>query len=225
MIYITGDMHGDISSFKNPKLKKLGEKDYFIVCGDFGFLWDSESEKEKKNLEILKSKKYNICFVDGAHENFDMLNSYTPYRWKGGNVHKIADNIFHLMRGEIFTFEGKDFFVMGGGESEDRDMRTEGKTWWKAEMPDAQEIKNAEDNLKSAGYSVNYILTYEAPAIAKDFLKLQTNHSVHISPLNTYLQELMKRVNYHQWYFGSLHMDLDITKKMTAVFNKIYEIK
>ena len=224
MIYVTGDTHGDISWFKNSKLKKLGEKDTLIVCGDFGFLWDN-SGQEKKNLEILKSKKYTICFVDGAHENFDILNSYTPYRWKGGNAHKIADNIYHLMRGEVFTLENKTFFVMGGGESEDRDMREPGISWWEEEMPSAEEIKNAEDNLKFNEYRVNYILTYEAPAIAKDFLKLHTNQAAKLSPLNTYLQELMKNVEYYHWYFGSLHTDQQITSRMTAVFNKIYELK
>ena len=225
MVYITGDTHGDISWFKNPKLKKLGEKDILIVCGDFGFLWDINNPKEQKNLEALKSKKYTICFVDGAHENFDILNSYTPYRWKGGNAHKIADNIFHLMRGEIFTLDGKTFFVMGGGESDDRDMREDGISWWEDEMPNGEEIKNAEDNLKTAEYKVNYILTYEAPAIAKDFMKLHTKEAARITPLNTYLQNLTKSVDYYHWYFGSLHTDKQISKKMTAVFNQIYEIR
>lgn len=224
MIFVTGDTHGDISWFKNPRLKKLGEKDTLIVCGDFGFLWD-KSEKQKKNLETLKSKKYTICFVDGAHENFDILNSYTPYRWKGGNAHKIADNIFHLMRGEVFTLEEKTFFVMGGGESDDRDMREPGISWWEEEMPSAEEIKNAEDNLKFNDFKVNYILTYDAPAMAKDFLNLHTNQASAMSPLNTYLQELMKNVEYYHWYFGSLHTDKEITSRMTAVFNKIYELK
>ncbi len=224
MIFVTGDTHGDISWFKNPRLKKLGEKDTLIVCGDFGFLWD-KSEKQKKNLETLKSKKYTICFVDGAHENFDILNAYTPYRWKGGNAHKIADNIFHLMRGEVFTLEEKTFFVMGGGESDDRDMREPGISWWEEEMPSAEEIKNAEDNLKFNDFKVNYILTYEAPAMAKDFLNLHTNQASAMSPLNTYLQELMKNVEYYHWYFGSLHTDKEITSRMTAVFNKIYELK
>ena len=225
MVYITGDTHGDISWFKNPKLKKLGEKDILIICGDFGFLWNPKSEAEKKNLEILKSKKYTICFLDGAHENFDMLDAYTPYRWKGGNAHKIANNIFHLMRGEIFTLDNKTFFVMGGGESDDRDMREPGVSWWEEEMPNAEEIKNAEDNLKDANYNVNYILSYEAPAVAKDFLKLHLKEAAKISPLNTYLQELTKNVDYYHWYFGSLHTDLQISKKMTAVFNEIDEIR
>lgn len=225
MVYITGDTHGDISWFKNSKLKKLSEKDILIVCGDFGFLWNPQDPKEQKNLEMLKSKKFTICFVDGAHENFDLLNAYTPYRWKGGNAHKIADNIYHLMRGEIFTLDNKTFFVMGGGESDDRNMREEGVSWWEDEMPNGEEIKNAEDNLKDADYSVNYILTYEAPAIAKDFLKLHTNEAARISPLNNYLQELTKDVQYYHWYFGSLHTDMQISKKMTAVFNQIHEIK
>ena len=225
MVYITGDTHGDISWFKNPKLKKLGEKDILIICGDFGFLWNPKSEAEKKNLEILKSKKYTICFLDGANENFDMLDAYTPYRWKGGNAHKIANNIFHLMRGEIFTLDNKTFFVMGGGESDDRDMREPGVSWWEEEMPNAEEIKNAEDNLKDANYNVNYILSYEAPAVAKDFLKLHLKEAAKISPLNTYLQDLTKNVDYYHWYFGSLHTDLQISKKMTAVFNEIHEIR
>lgn len=225
MIYITGDTHGDITCFKNPRLNKLTEKDILIVCGDFGFIWNPENEEEKKNMEILKKKKYTICFVDGAHENFDVLNSYQPYRWKGGNCHKIAKNIYHLMRGEVFTFDGKSFFVMGGGVSEDADMRVENSTWWECEQPSAEELKNGVENLFADDKTINYILTYEAPTIAKDILKQKTKQNITISPLNTYLQELMKNVDYMHWYFGSLHFDMKISKKMTAVFNDIIEIK
>lgn len=224
MVYITGDVHGDIRFFKNPKLKKLTEDDTLIICGDFGFLWDA-GEKEKKALEVLKKKKYTICFVDGAHENYDILNSYQPYRYKGGNAHKIAPNIFHLLRGEIFTFDKKTFFCMGGGESEDAEMREEGKSWWRDEMPNAEELLNGAQNLKDADYTVDYVITHEAPAIAKDFIRLHSNTEMHLAPLNTYLQELMKSVEYNHWFFGSLHMDLNISKKMTAVFNDIIKIR
>lgn len=224
MVYITGDIHGDINFFKNPKLRKLTEEDTLIVCGDFGFIWNS-SEKEKKCLEILKKKKYTICFVDGAHENFDILNSYPPYRYKGGNAHKIAPNIYHLLRGEVFTIDKHTFFCMGGGESEDVAMRTNGRTWWESEMPNAEDLKNGARNLKDYDYNIDYIITHEAPAIAKDFIRLHTNSEMHLSVLNTYLQELMKSVEYNHWYFGSLHMDLPISKKMTAVFNEVIKIR
>lgn len=224
MIYITGDTHGDLSCFKNSKLSKLGEKDILIVCGDFGFIWDPDNPDEQKKMEWLKKRKYTICFVDGAHENFDVLNSYTPYRWKGGNAHKIADNIYHLMRGEVFTFENKTFFVMGGGESDDAYMRQDGVSWWESELPSAEDLKNGISNLNDSEKNINYILTYEAPTIAKDILKQRTNQNIIITPLNTYLQEIMHNVDYMHWYFGSLHIDLNISKKMTAVFNEIIQI-
>ena len=226
MVYITGDIHGDITFFNNPQLKRLTEKDILIVCGDFGFIWNPNDEKEKKNLEKLKKQKYTICFLDGAHENFDILDSYPPYRYRGGNTHKIADNIYHLLRGEIFDFDNKTFFVMGGGESDDIDMRLEGRSWWKHELPTGEELLNGGENLKNSEYKVNYILTYEAPAAAKDFLRMHTNNTtLQISILNNYLQELMKNVEYVHWYFGSLHLDLPISRKMTAVFEKIIPIK
>ena len=225
MIYITGDTHGDISRLKSTKLSKLGEKDYLIICGDFGFIWNPQDEKEKKNLEWLKKRKYTICFVDGAHENFDVLNSYQPYRWKGGNAHKIAKNIYHLMRGEIFTLEGKTFFVMGGGESDDASLRISGESWWEAELPSADELKNGVENLENTQRNINYILTYEPPTIAKDILRQRNNkQDLNITPLNTYLQELMKNIDYMHWYFGCLHIDQNISKKMTAVFDEIIKI-
>ena len=66
-----------------------------------------------------------------------------------------------------------------------------------------------------------WVLEAQLPALAT---KLHTNKGVHITPLNTYLQELMKQVEYMHWYFGSLHTDLEVSKKMTAVFNEFIEI-
>ena len=72
MVYVTGDMHGDLDRFKSPALKKLKKGDTLIVCGDFGFVWTG-SKAEEKVLKKLSNKKYNICFVDGTHENFKLL--------------------------------------------------------------------------------------------------------------------------------------------------------
>ena len=224
MVYITGDTHGDLSFFKNPKLKKLTKNDTLIICGDFGFLWD-DSEEEKAALEELKKKKYTICFADGVHENHERLGKYRDYRFKGGNAHKIAKNIYHLTRGEIYTFDKHTFFVMGGGSSEDDRMRTEGKTHFKEELPDGEELLHGAQILKENGDKVDYIITHEPPAKAKEFLQLKRGGVPVINPLNTYLQQLMLEVEYKHWYFGSMHIDLPISRKMTAVFDEIIPIK
>lgn len=39
MICVTGDLHGDISRFKSPVLKKLRRGDALIITGDFGCIW------------------------------------------------------------------------------------------------------------------------------------------------------------------------------------------
>ena len=73
MIFVTGDTHGDLHRFDNPVVKKMRKEDMLIICGDFGFIWEG-NEQERKILEKLGKKKYQILFVDGAHENFDLLD-------------------------------------------------------------------------------------------------------------------------------------------------------
>ena len=75
MICVTGDLHGDITRFKSPVLKKLRRGDALIITGDFGCIWDG-SKKEKKMLKKLGKKKYNVLFAEGVHENFDLLEEY-----------------------------------------------------------------------------------------------------------------------------------------------------
>ena len=109
MIYITGNTHGDINRFKTEQTKKFTSEDYLIICGDFGFIWNG-GKKEEKQLEILSQKPYTILFVDGTHENFNLLNAYPTKRWNQGTVHEIRPNILHLMRGEIFGIRWAQHF-------------------------------------------------------------------------------------------------------------------
>ena len=55
MVYVTGDMHGDISRFDSPAIKQLKKGDTLIVCGDFGFVWDN-SKIEQKILKNSQAK-------------------------------------------------------------------------------------------------------------------------------------------------------------------------
>ncbi len=124
MIYITGDTHSDFTRFSTDKFsiqKEMTKKDYVIICGDFGGVWNYivESIYEKYCLDWLNEKKFTTLFVDEKHENFTRLYNYPVEEWYGGKVHKIRDSVLHLMRGEIFNIDNKNFFTFGGAKSYD----------------------------------------------------------------------------------------------------------
>src|SRR5699024_4814176 len=115
MIYLTGDMHGDPTRLEDRAVKRLRRGDTLIVCGDFGFLWDGSSEEEKQ-LRRIARRRCRILFVEGCHDNLTLLARYPVVDFCGGRAHQIADNLYHLMRGEVFSIEGHTFFAFGGGE-------------------------------------------------------------------------------------------------------------
>lgn len=216
MIYITGDLHGDLSRLETFRMRRLKRGDVLIVCGDFGFLWN-DSEEEKKNLEKLSKKKYTIAFVDGTHENFDMLEKLPMEEWNGGKVHRVRDNIVHLMRGEVFTLEGKTFFAFGGGESPEKQMRIEAGCWWEQEMPNINEMNNGVDNLRKYDLAVDYLITHSPyPGAGRRFEDPRER-----TPLETYFEEVAKTIKYRKWYFGSLHVDRNYTSRHIGVFEAL----
>ena len=117
MIYVTADLHGDVDRLRSLPVK-LGRKDTLIVLGDFGFLWDG-SKAEKKMLKWLGKRRYQLLFLDGAHENYDLLDSYEVTDFAGGRAQQISGKLYHLMRGEVYTIEEKKLLCFGGGESPD----------------------------------------------------------------------------------------------------------
>lgn len=224
MIYVTGDMHGLVSRFDDPRLKKLKAGDTLLICGDFGFLWDG-SKEEVKTITKLSKKKYNICFVDGTHENFEMLANMKVRKWNGGKVHHVASNIYHLMRGQVFKIEDQVIFTMGGGESPDIDIRFELETWSDLEIPTRDELVEGVDNLQRYNGKVDLIVTHEPPAKIKDFLLLKTHNAASITAINTYLDDVSRSCTFKHWYFGSLHMDKFISNTHICVFDNILDAK
>ena len=86
-IYITGDTHGDIDYKKVLTLKKknLSYDDYLIICGDAGICWSPFDFA--RFLLLYNDIGCTIIFVDGNHENFDMLNMCDLVEYKGALTH------------------------------------------------------------------------------------------------------------------------------------------
>jgi hypothetical protein len=223
MIYITGDTHGSparLSAEMLPFSSRWGRQDTLIICGDFGYLF-SGGTREELALREMSFRPYTILFVDGNHENFNLLANYPPIRWKGGMARRIRRNIFHLMRGQVFELEGHTIFTLGGGYSIDHARRYEGVDWWPAEMPAEADYALARKNLERCDRNVDYIVTHAAPE--RIMRQIFGDHEGE-KELNDFLQWVMDNVTYKRWYFGHLHMDAPLEDRLYAMFLSVREL-
>lgn len=223
MVYVTGDMHGDLERLYDKEFRKLKRGDVLIVCGDFGYIFDG-SKTEKQVIDFFAKKKFITAFVEGTHDNLDTIYRSRTTVWKGGMVHRIKGNLLHLMRGQIFEIEGKSFFTFGGGESIDKDMRIESGKWWRGEEPSPHEMAEGAKILDDHGCTVDFIITHEPPSLVKSAILLRRGHTDRVNKLNGYFEEIGRSCSFGHWYFGSLHEDKRITEHHTCVFKKVIPV-
>ncbi len=217
MIYVTGDMHGDISRLRSRSARRLKKNDYLIICGDFGFIWDG-SERERRLLKWLGKRRYHVLFVEGTHDNLDLLSRYPVVDWNGGKVHEISGKLRHLIRGQVFELDGNTVFAFGGGESTDVDMRIKDGMWWHEELPTPEIVEIAKENLLKHGNKVDYIVTHQTSSKLKRFLSLE-NRDFNI--LDVFFDEIRNTCKYTRWFFGNYHINKIIPPSDSALFSAI----
>ena len=250
MIYITGDCHGDFHRFNTsifPEQNEMTKDDYMIICGDFGGIWNyqEESSEEKYWLKWLEHKPFTTLFIDGNHENFDRLYKYPEKEWNGGKVHEIRPSILHLMRGQVFTLQGKTFFTFGGASShdiqggilevddpnyrekrlkllrEDTCFRTNHHTWWKEELPSQEEMNEGLENLKKHNNKVNFIVTHCCSTSSQEFL----SKGIYKPDIETdYLEKIKQTVDFDKWFFGHYHDNKNVSSLEILIYEGFVQI-
>lgn len=224
MFNFTGDTHGNrdrFNDFLEAGEAQWGADDILFVSGDFGFIF-ANSPAENEFLDELEKKPYTICFCDGNHENFPAIYSYPTEKWNGGKVHRIRKNIFHLMRGQVYTINGKKIFTMGGAYSRDKYMRYENLSWWREELPNDAEYKEAISNLKDAGMKVDYIVTHTAPReVIRRMGRFPDEHDME---LTGFFDWVMYEVEFDHWFFGHWHVEKEIMGKFSALYFNVKSI-
>lgn len=224
-IFITGDVHNtiDVKKFNMrnfPIQKELTKNDYVIILGDFGFPWHNpESNKDKYWLDWFNNKNFTTLFIDGNHENFNALRDYPIVDFKGAKCHKIRDNMYHIMRGEIININNINFLCMGGAISIDKAYRKENISWWKDEEPSYKEWEKAFLNLGKA----DIILSHDGPYDVIRRIKNVEKNSINI----IFNRMLEFNTNAKKWYFAHHHIDENIKYKdvkFEILYNEIKEI-
>ncbi len=218
MIYFTGDLHGEFDKLK-AACKKLKKADTLIVCGDFGFIWNGDKQEQQCLKRITKLKR-QILFVPGCHDNYDLLREYPRIPFAGGTAGQIGQNLYALMRGQIYTIDEKTVFAFGGGISEDAPLRQEGTTWWKEENPEQEEFDAAIANLAAQGNKVDYIVTHDTALFLKQFMGVGSDLD-EVGNIHAFLNVLAKQVDFTAWFFGKYHQDKLIPPRYYAMFRSV----
>ena len=226
-ILLSGDTHNDydIAKLFKANLRRklqanLDEITHLIICGDWGAIWNNDTKSLKTERYLVEkfygAQPWETLVVLGNHEVYDRIGGLPWTTRYGAPVQKVSDNIFVLQNGNVYTIEGKRFFVFGGGESLDRDRRVEGESWWPQEIPTQADLERGLANLKAAGGKVDYVLSHTCPQPMAD-------HMVSVAP-NEYkvgtwtgkgadvtvrmLTELQRHMTPPKtWYFGHYHFD------------------
>ncbi|MEE1219090.1 MAG: metallophosphoesterase [Ruminococcus sp.] len=259
MIFVTGDCHGEFSklSYKSfPEQKEMTKDDFVIICGDFGAVWDynGQNSSERYWLKWLNERNFITVFVDGNHENYDRLNNdYPIVDFHGGKAHKINDSVFHLLRGEIFDFQGLRFLAFGGAASHDisygvlnkedfksekhfkekcrilrkrrQNFRINRVNWWEEELPSELEIQNCENNLAKCNYKVDYVIAHSAPQSIVSNIQRESSGPDEINKLTAYFDDLCCRLKFNNWFFGHYHDNRKFMSKYVLLYEQVIRIK
>lgn len=227
-IGITGDTHGDLNFTRIYQARRQGIT-HLIICGDFGYIW-SGGFKENKHLDYINKIGVQILAIDGNHENHELLNNYPITSMYGGRVHKIRDNIIHLIRGEVYIINNKKYLAFGGANSVDieyydiygnKKRRIEGKDWWREEKPSEADKENCLVNLEKHNFKVDYVLTHTCPSPAIHYLLNNPDPD----DVSDFLNYLRNEINYKYWFFGHFHRNHDIKElKSCCLYDKIVTI-
>lgn len=223
MFYIVSDIHGHIRlSWLKEGLQQydLSTDDYLIITGDAGICWNSE--QNKMVMDFYNSLPCITLFVDGNHEDFNILYDYPIVDLYEGKAHKISDKIFHLMRGETFKINNKTLFCFGGGFSAKVLTNTSPIFVWKEELPIDSEYQNGLVHLKVVDNKVDLIFSHCAPMSIVDSNGFA--HYPNDMQLLDYLENIYHKVTFSHWYYGHYHKDFD-NGKFSCIYNRIIKVE
>ena len=133
MIAVISDVHfpsnAERQKIMETGLKKLTGIRALFICGDFtDNRKDTKPEEEMKLPEYIKKLPYPVFFIDGNHEDYDVLKRLPKISdsenellfQKSGcsltaeNTMKASDGIYYLKRGSVCKIDGFSMLLIGG---------------------------------------------------------------------------------------------------------------
>lgn len=234
-VYITGDTHRDFSGIRRfCRTMHTRRKDVLIILGDSGLNYYEDIRDDKLKAEVSKLNITLFCLHGNKECRPEHIKSYGVRTFCGGRVYYEPKypHIFFAADGEVYTFEGRKYIVMGGAHSVDKqDCLENGKPFWEDEMPSGGAKAKFEARLTAEGHRIFGILTHTCPI---DYLPTEVFISArqtvsHASKCKKtglpkpfkpdidrsteeWLGKIEKQTAYRIWYCGHYHVDKQIDR-------------
>ena len=230
-IFLVADLHTPhfIKKVLNSNFVKkynINSKDYIIILGDTGLLSSNKITSEEKYIHrYLDDKPFTTLFIDGNHDNINIINNLDQIKLFDSIVGKLSDKIFHLHRGCIYNILNKNILTIGGAFSIDYIHRRQDLNWWKDEILSPTDRSLILCNTK---YKYDYILSHDCPL---HVIKLMHKRGYEICNIyghhtNKFLDDIYSisknKDNFKHWYFGHYHYDIDrLSVHFSSIFREI----
>lgn len=161
-IIVFGDWHGNTQfALKALNYAYVEEfADIYLHVGDFGIWPQTISKKSNSYISLLEkeltSQDKELWFIDGNHENFEILENLKSDS-RGLGI--VSPHIFHIPRGHQWEWNGKKILGFGGSVSIDRNDRTPYISYFPQE-----EISMSDLNTALQKEDVDIIISHDAPS-------------------------------------------------------------
>lgn len=216
MVYITGDIHGDVTPVYDLFQKcQPNADDIIVLLGDVGLNYTGQIRDRLMKQEISRLKS-TFFRIHGNHENRPQnIDSYHEKQWHGGRVLVEDDfpNILFPIDGDIFDIEGKQCIVIGGAYSVDKFNRLRmGYKWWQDEQPSPAIKEYVEQQVKN--HSVDVVFSHTCPFkyIPTECFLPGIDQSTVDNSTEHWLDTIEDKLDYKAWYLGHWHINKRIDK-------------
>lgn len=226
-IFVTGDCHGSLNKIIDFIEKYDLQNDGIIVCGDMGLYWRCDQKDAEENIKFYEEhcRGTHLYWLDGNHENFDIINSWNCDK---NYLYNNSEHIHYCPRGLITNIELangniKKVLFMGGADSVDKIWRVEHISWWKDESITDEDIKDING-------TYDYVFSHCCPRSVFDNNKvflctitnINENNAIHQS--EDKLEELKNNIIFNKWFFAHYHIDRKLDNKYQCIFTDFIEL-
>lgn len=216
MVYITGDIHGDLEPiytlFENFQPEA---EDIIVILGDVALNYTGRL-RDRMMKEDLSALKSTFFCIHGNHENRPQnIASYKEKEWHGGRVLYEEDfpNILFPVDGDVFDIDGKQCLVIGGAYSVDKFYRLRmGYHWWPDEQPTPTIRTYVEEQIRNRKVDVIFSHTCPFKYIPTECFLPGIDQSKVDNSTEQWLDTIEDALDYEAWYMGHWHIDKRIDR-------------